>query len=133
MCQFRVHRTTIAKIVLRVCQVIYQVIMPTYISVPTKDDSLQICDAKFESWNFSKCFSAADGKHTTKPLNSRSMYYNSKRFFSLLLLVIVNSDYRFLVVDVGLVFFLILAFILHLKTMKSICQNHELFLLPMIT
>ena len=74
MCQFRVYRTTIAKMALTVCQAIYQVLMPTYISVPTKDDSLQICHAKFESWNFSKCFSAADGEHTTKPLNSGTMY-----------------------------------------------------------
>ena len=53
MYQVRVHRTTIAKIVLEVCQAIYQVLMPTYMSVPTKeDDWLQICNATFKDGTF---------------------------------------------------------------------------------
>ena len=104
MYQFRVHRTTIAKIVLEVCQAIYQVLMPTYMSVPRKeDDWLQICNVTVERWNFPKCFAAADGKHIaiTKPINSGSMYYNYKGFFSIILLAMVDYDYKFLAVDVG--------------------------------
>ena len=53
MCQFRVYGTTIAKIILEVCKAIYQVFMPTCLSIPTKEgDWQQICYAKFERWNF---------------------------------------------------------------------------------
>ena len=104
MYQFRVHRTTIAKIVLEVCQAIYQVLMSAYMSVPTKeDDWLQICNETFERWNFPNCFAAADGKHIaiTKPINSGSMYYNYKGFFSIILLAMIDYDYKFLAIDVG--------------------------------
>ena len=73
-------------------------------SVPTKeDDWLQICNTTFERWNFPNCFAAADGKHIaiTKPLNSGSMYYNCKGFFTVVLLAMVDCDYKFLAVDVG--------------------------------
>ena len=104
MYQFRVHRITIAKIVLEVCQAIYQVFMPTYMIFPTKeDDWLQICNATFERWNFPNCSTAADGKHIviTKPINSGSMYYNYKGFFSIVLLAMVHYDYEILAVDVA--------------------------------
>ena len=60
--------------------------MPTCISVSTKeDDWLQLCDTKFERWNFPNCFEVADGKHIviTQPLNSGSIYYNYKGLFSI--------------------------------------------------
>ena len=60
--------------------------MLTYISVSTKeDDWLQLCDTKFERWNFPNCFAVADGKHIViaQPLNSGSIDYSYKRLFSI--------------------------------------------------
>ena len=49
------------------------------------------------------CLGAMDGKHLSlySPENSGSRYFNYKKFFSIVLLGLVDAQYRFIYVDVG--------------------------------
>ena len=55
-------------------------------------------------WNYPNYFSAADGKHSAivKPKHSGSDFYNYKGFYSVVLKALVDYDYKFLAIDVGL-------------------------------
>ena len=56
-----------------------------------------------EKWQFPNCVGAIDGKHVLliNPFNSDSTYFAYKSFFRIVLLALVDADYRFLYVNVG--------------------------------
>jgi hypothetical protein len=64
---------------------------------------VQIAEQFRERWNFPNCIGSVDGKHIRVkcPRNSGSLYYNYKKFFSVVLQAVVGADYRFLFVDMG--------------------------------
>ena len=56
-----------------------------------------------EVWNFPNCIGAIDEKHVLMkaPDNSGLLFFKYKHTFSMILLALVDSSYRFIMVDVG--------------------------------
>ena len=60
-------------------------------------------EALHTHWNFLNCIGEMDGKYVQLqcPFNSGSYHFNYKSSFSIVLLAVVDADYKFLYVDVG--------------------------------
>ena len=104
MYQYRINRTTIGRFVPTVCKEIYNCLQDKYFKMPmTEDQWLSIADKTFDTWQFPNAIGALDGKHISlfHPKCSGSEYYNYKGFYSLVMLALVDYDYKFLFVDVG--------------------------------
>ena len=70
---------------------------------PTKENWQRIESGFSTRWNFPNCVGALDGKHVvmTAPAKSGSLFHNYKGTFSLVLMALVDSSYRFTFVDIG--------------------------------
>ncbi|XP_068114890.1 uncharacterized protein [Hyperolius riggenbachi] len=101
--QFRLGRSTIQSVVHDTCRQIWEVLQPLYMPEPTEEvwkEAAQVFQAKA---NFPNCVGAVDGKHIRiqLPAGSGSRYINYKKYFSLVLMAVVDAQYRFLAVDLG--------------------------------
>ncbi|XDV26238.1 hypothetical protein PO909_030000 [Leuciscus waleckii] len=94
--------TTIAAMK-QTCDVLWETLKDTYMPVPNEELWKTTALRFSEKWNFPNCIGALDGKHIViqAPANSGSQFFNYKGTFSVVLLALVDTDYRFLVVDVG--------------------------------
>jgi len=76
---------------------------PECISKTTKEQ-WELTALEFERRdNFSHCLGAVDGKHVQviKPEHSGSDYLKLQRFFSVVLVVVADTNYRLVYVDIG--------------------------------
>lgn len=69
----------------------------------TKEDWLKISKQFEELWNFPNCIGALDGKHIiiTKPNNSGSFFFNYKEQHSVVLMALVDANYKFIYIDIN--------------------------------
>ena len=95
---------TISKIVREVSEAIIAEYAGEVLCPPTTQEGwLQVAETFSTRWNFHHTLGALDGKHVAirRPPNSGSLYHNYKGFFSIVLMALVDGDYKFLWVDVG--------------------------------
>lgn len=86
-----------------VCDAIWIKLAPIFMPHPTKS-TWENNERHFKAkWNFPNCVGAIDGKHVVfeKPANSGSLFFNYKKTFSIVLLAVMDADYKFIMIDVG--------------------------------
>ena len=100
---FRMGVSTARQIVLDVCTALWDALASIHLPVPSEVEWCSIADDFFARWNFPNCTGAIDGKHIMIqcPVNSGSLFYNYKSYFSIVLLAVASADYRFVMVDIG--------------------------------
>lgn len=100
---FRMGKTTVSEIVSSTCKIIWKVLQPEYMPVPTEEQLRQVIDEYFRRWNFPNCFGSVDGKHCQfrNPPHSGSTYFNYLRYFSIVLQGVADADKKFITIDVG--------------------------------
>ncbi|KAK4314107.1 hypothetical protein Pmani_014596 [Petrolisthes manimaculis] len=102
--QYRISHSLISSIIPEVCDALYAVLRDTYMKLPTSSSEWQEVASTFSTaWNFPNCLGALDGKRflVIKPSNSGSEYFDYKSHNSVIMLALVDADYKFLYVDVG--------------------------------
>ncbi|XP_069587439.1 uncharacterized protein [Ranitomeya imitator] len=100
-----ISRSLLSVIIPETCKAIVSVLHRSYMPFPqTPDDWKEISRGFEEQWQFPNCGGALDGKHVriTQPPHSGSFYYNYKGYFSIILMALVNANYDFISVSVGI-------------------------------
>eukprot|EP00057_Strongylocentrotus_purpuratus_P014074 XP_011668548.1 PREDICTED: putative nuclease HARBI1 [Strongylocentrotus purpuratus] len=101
---FRVAHNTISKVIRQVCAAIVAEFSEELIPCPTTPNEWKKIAEHFSNrWQLHNCLGALDGKHIAMkcPSGGGSMYYNYKGFHSIILMALVDGDYKFSWVEVG--------------------------------
>ena len=101
---FRVSKAAICLFVPEVCQAIIKCYQPEVMKCPqTPEEWKQVAEGFSQKWHYHNCFGALDGKHVgmQKPQHGGSVFYNYKKFNSVILMALVDANYKFLYVDIG--------------------------------
>lgn len=90
-------------IIHEVCETIVKKCLRIFIPIPSTEDWTRTAHDFETKWNFPNCIGAIDGKYCEifAPRNSGSNYFNYKKTFSVVLLTLVDANYKFIAVDVG--------------------------------
>lgn len=101
---WRVPHNTQSIVVREVCQAIIDEYVDEVLVCPSSHDAWrEIADKFFQKWNFPHTCGALDGKHVACrcPPKSGSQYFNYKGFYSIVLMALVDADYKFVWADIG--------------------------------
>lgn len=100
---FRMEVTTVSKIIREILKVIWEILQPLHMKIPDEQDFRKVAHDYYNIWNFPNCIGSIDGKHIRLncPAHSGTMFYNYKKYFSIVLQGLVDAHYRFINIDVG--------------------------------
>nr|CAI5828130.1 unnamed protein product [Callosobruchus analis] len=100
---YRLGFSTVREIVIEVCDAIWKNLGPIVMPEPTTDIWMKSAEKFKQIWDFPNCIAAIDGKHINIqcPINAGSTFYNYKGSNSIVLLALVDADYKFITIDVG--------------------------------
>ena len=101
---FRVHHKTISLAIREVCETITAEYADEAIQAPTTELQWRDIAEQFSTrWQFRHCLGALDGKDIRIQClaHGGSDYYNYNGYHSIILIALVDADYKFSWVDVG--------------------------------
>jgi hypothetical protein len=101
---FRVANNSISRLIPETCEAIISEYSDELLKCPKTPEEWKVVSDRFaQRWNFHNTIGAIDGKHIAIrcPANGGSLYFNYKRFHSIILMALVDADYKFLFVDIG--------------------------------
>lgn len=100
---FRISHSYISIIVKETLAAICKNLVPIFIPPPTTEMLRANAVDFWERWNFPNCDAAIDGKHVRifSPNKSGTLYFNYKDYFSIVMLALVDANYKFVALDVG--------------------------------
>ncbi|XP_023727161.1 uncharacterized protein LOC111875283 [Cryptotermes secundus] len=100
---FRLGYCMVQNAVHGVCKAIVKNMLQEVMPTPTKNEWERIAREFWDQWQFPNCLGSLDGKHVVieAPQNSGSLYFNYKKTFSIVLLALVDANYKFIAVDIG--------------------------------
>lgn len=104
MYSFRVPHNTISNLVVCVCEAIIAEYAEDVINTPTDETEWRNIAQEFGNmWQFHHVLGALDGKHVAIkcPPGGGSKYFNYKGFHSIVLMGLVDANYKFIWVNVG--------------------------------
>nr|XP_055051363.1 uncharacterized protein LOC129437215 [Misgurnus anguillicaudatus] len=102
--QYRMGTSTISQIVFETCSALYKVMKDDFLKTPSTEAEWRTIAMDFErKWQFPHCLGALDGKHIyiQPPRKSGSFYHNYKGRFSVLMMAVVDANYKFIYASVG--------------------------------
>lgn len=100
---YKLGKSTVRKIILETSEILWNLLSPTYVSEPNESQYKDIAAEFNRKWNIPCCVGAIDGKHISikSPANSASMFFNYKKFFSVVLMATCDANYTFTSVNIG--------------------------------
>ena len=101
---FRLAPNTISEVVREVCQAIVDHFWDEFIVTPRAEAEWRaVADTFKRRWNFDHTLGAIDGKHVAiqKPPHAGSEFYNYKKFHSIIIMAVVDANYKFIWLDIG--------------------------------
>ncbi|CAI6373994.1 unnamed protein product [Macrosiphum euphorbiae] len=100
---FRISHCYLSSIIKNTLAALKIKLMPIFMSDIKNIDFKQKAAEFSYKWNFPNCILAIDGKHVRirSPSNSGSLFHNYKDYFSIVLLAMVDANYKFVAVDIG--------------------------------
>ena len=101
--RFRLGCSSVHKVIKDTCDALWIVLKDDVMPKLTEDKWKEIEVGFRNKWQFPNCIGAIDGKHiwVRKPFNSGSLFWCYKGYHSLVLLALVDANYRFTYVDIG--------------------------------
>ena len=103
-CSFRIGYSTVSNIIAETCKAICKHLKAEQLSLIHSTKTWMDIEKGFrERWNLPNCIGSIDGKHITINAvpNSGSYYFNYKGTNSIVLMAVVDSNRRFIYVDIG--------------------------------